>query len=57
MDEETLKAVKDYLKDNLSIKFKSEWGHFEKLLTVELTLNCEVISSDSISMKDIREDF
>jgi len=57
LDEETLKAVKDYLKDNLSIKFKSEWGHFEKLLTVELTLNCEVISSDSISMKDIREDF
>lgn len=57
MDEETLKAVKDYLKDNLTVSLGSTWGHFEKLIKVEISLEGEVISQDTITAAEIREDF
>lgn len=57
MDEETLKAVKDYLKSNLRVSLGTTWGHFEKLIKVEISLEGEVISYDTITVAEIREDF
>lgn len=57
MDEETLKAVKDYLKSNLRVSLGTTWGHFEKLIKVEISLEGEVISYDTITATEIREDF
>lgn len=49
--------ILEMLKSRLSIHLSPSWGEYRKRLEVELRLDNEVISSDTVDMSDIREDF
>ena len=49
--------ILELIKSRLTIHITPSWGEYRKRLEVELRLDNETISSDTVDMSDIREDF
>jgi hypothetical protein len=45
------------IKTRLSVRIDSKWGQYKKEIKVSLLLDNEEISSDSIPVDEVREDF